>query len=316
MLKSWNGCADMAREITFTVTDEYDNQKLCAFLRGEAQISYALYATLRHIPGAVTRDGTPVRSIDRVHAGDRIHVVFPEEKSKLIPTPMPLSILYADEDLLVVEKSGYLAMHPSHGHQSDTLANGVTAYLQKRQISGTFHAVGRLDKGTSGVAVCALHTYAASRLSGQTRKTYLALVDREMEGSGTIDVPIYRPDPNKTLRACGSTGERAVTRYETIAAGGGKSLVRVMPETGRTHQIRVHMAYLGAPLTGDSLYGTPVPGLDRHLLHCAAVSMPHPVTQVQMRFTAPLPPEFAHAVQKCGITTIFLKALEINSNLW
>ena len=282
----------MARIITFTVPPEYDDKKLCAFLRGEAQISYALYATLRHIPAAVTRCGAAVRSIDRVHTGECIRVAFPAEQTKLLPTQMQLHILYEDEDLLVVNKSGYLAMHPSHGHQTDTLANGVTDYLQNSGSEGVFHAVGRLDKGTSGVTLCAKHTYAASRMNGQTQKTYLALVDRELSGSGTVDVPICRPDPDKTTRACAEFGERAVTHYTVLCAGGGKSLVRLTPETGRTHQIRVHMAYIGAPLTGDALYGTPVPGLGRHLLHCVYVRVQHPVTRSPLTFTAPLPPEF------------------------
>ena len=288
----------MAREIAFTVPETYDNKKLCAFLLREAQISSALYATLRQIPLAVTRGGETIRSADRVRAGDVIHIILPSEKTTLIPTPMELEILYEDADMLAVNKSGFLAMHPSHAHREDTLANGVTAYLQRGGIDGVFHAVGRLDKGTSGVAVCAKHAYAASRMNGRTQKTYLALVDRADCGSGTVDVPIYRPDPGKTTRACGKTGEEAVTHYETIASGGGKSLVRLTPETGRTHQIRVHMAYIGAPLTGDSLYGTSVPGLGRHLLHCAQVCLPHPVTRENVILRAPLPPEFLRAVRE------------------
>ena len=288
----------MARTITFTVPDAYDNKKLCAFLCREAQISSALYATLRQIPGAVTRAGETIRSADRVRAGDRICVILPTERTLLTPTPMPLEILYADTDVLAVNKSGYLAMHPSHAHRDDTLANGVTAYLRQQGIDGVFHAVGRLDKGTSGVAVCALHAYGASRMNGRAEKTYLALVDRADCGCGTVDVPIYRPDPGKTLRACGEKGERAVTHYQTLASGGGKSLVRLTPETGRTHQIRVHMAHIGAPLTGDSLYGTPVPELGRHLLHCAEVRLPHPVLCETLTIRAPLPPEFVRAVME------------------
>ena len=179
------------RIVTFVVGPVYDGKKLCAFLRGEAQISYALYATLRHIPDAVTRSGSPVRSIDRVHTGEMIRVAFPAEQTKLTPTPMDLHVLYEDGDLLVLNKSGFLAMHPSHGHQTDTLANGVTDYLRKSGFEGVFHAVGRLDKGTSGVTLCAKHAYAASRMNGQTEKTYLALVDRELSGTGTVDAGIY-----------------------------------------------------------------------------------------------------------------------------
>ena len=286
----------MARELEFVVPPAFHEKKLNAFLRGDALVSYALCATLRHTPGAVTRGGEPVRSIDRVFAGDVIRVRFPDERSKLTPTAMPLDVLYRDEDLLAVNKSGYLAMHPSHGHPDDTLANGVTYYLRSNGIEGDFHAVGRLDKGTSGVAICALHAYAASRMAGQGQKTYLALTHGTLHGEGTVDAPIFRPDPGKTTRCCDARGESAETDYRVLRTGGGYSLVLLRPKTGRTHQIRVHMASLGAPLVGDSLYGTAVPALGRHLLHCMRVDVPHPVTGERLRIDAPLPPEFADAV--------------------
>ena len=288
----------MPRLLSFTVPAAYNDQKLCAFLRGSAQISYALTATLRHTPGAVTRGGAPVRMIDRVHTGERITVQLPREETSLAATAIPLDVLYADDDLLVVNKSGYIAMHPSHAHPDDTLANAVTYYLKQQGSQGVFHAIGRLDKGTSGIAVCALHSFAASRMAHTAEKTYLALTDGVLSGSGTVDVPIFRPDPDKTLRACGETGERAVTHYTVLSSGGGKSLVRVHLDTGRTHQIRVHMAHIGAPLVGDSLYGTADPSLGRHLLHCESVRVVHPVTGAEMTFTAPLPPEFLRAVRE------------------
>lgn len=284
----------MPRTVTFTVSDAYAGKKLCAFLRGEAQISYALCATLRHIPGSVTRNGTPIRSIDRVAAADRITVAFPKEQTALVPTPMALDILYEDEDLLVLNKPGNIAMHPSHGHQNDTLANGVAHYFLSAGTDAVFHAVGRLDKGTSGVVICAKHSYAASRTAADIQKTYLAVTDGIPPQSGTVCAPIMRPDPGKTLRCVGEGGEYAVTHYRVLQTRGGRSLVEVHPETGRTHQIRVHMAHIGAPLTGDSLYGTEIPALGRHLLHCRTVQLTHPVTREVLTFTAPIPPEFLH----------------------
>lgn len=281
----------MSRTVRFIVSDAYNGKKLCAFLRGEAQISYALCATLRHTPGAVTRDDVPIRSIDRVSAGDEITVRFPSESSALIPTAMPLDILYEDADLLVLAKSGYIAIHPSHGHQDDTLANGVAHYFQASAQDAVFHAVGRLDKGTSGVVVCGKHAYAAARTAQDIRKTYLAVTEGVPPEHGTIDAPILRPDPDKTLRCIGVGGEPAVTHYRVLQSKNDRSLVEVKPETGRTHQIRVHMAHIGTPLVGDSLYGTDIPELRRHLLHCHSVTLTHPVTRERMTFTAPLPPE-------------------------
>ena len=260
-------------------------------MRGGVNMSYSLYATLRHTEGSVTRDGAVVRSIDRVNGGDVIRVVLPDIGCEIIPTPMELSVIYEDEDILVLNKSGYTAVHPSHGHREDTLANGVVHYLKSKGMNGAFRAVGRLDKGTSGVVVCALNTYSASRLTDCVEKTYIAIADAELTESGTVDVPIIRPDPDKTLRACDESGERAVTHYEVLATGNGKSLLRLRLETGRTHQIRVHMAHIGAPLTGDSLYGT-VTDCGRHMLHCYTVNLTHPVSGLKMTFTAPFPQEF------------------------
>lgn len=281
----------MSRTVCFTVPETYTGKKLCAFLRGEAQISYALYATLRHIPGAVTRGDVPIRSIDRVTAGDIITVRFPSETSALIPTAMALDILYEDDDLLVLNKSGYIAIHPSHGHQDDTLANGVAAYFQTTEQDAVFHAVGRLDKGTSGVVICGKHTYAAARTAMCIGKTYLAVTEGVPPESGTVDAPLVRPDPDKTLRCVAEDGERAVTHYRVLQSKENRCLVEVRPETGRTHQIRVHMAHIGTPLVGDSLYGAELPELRRHLLHCHTVSLLHPVTRECMTFTAPMPPE-------------------------
>ena len=297
----------MARTVTFTVPPEYDDKKLCAFLRGEAQISYALYATLRHISGSVTRGGVPVRSIDRVHTGDAIRVAFPAEQTKLLPTPMELRILYEDDDLLVLDKSGFLAMHPSHGHQTDTLANGVTDYLQKSGSEGAFHAVGRLDKGTSGVVLCAKHTYAASRMNGQTEKTYLALVEGAVAVGGTLENDLVH-DPtlpfcrmidfnhNRLTRAqCARLKPlHAVTQFKPLdhltAENEPRTLLEVTIRTGVTHQIRAQLALAGMHIVNDRLYGAfAVENQVGHCLHALAAAFAHPVTGTPTEIRTPYP---------------------------
>ena len=204
-------------------------------------------------------------------------------------------MIYEDEDLLVVNKSPYLAMHPTHNHQGDTLANAVASHLEKQGKYGTFHAVGRLDKGTSGISVCALNALAACKLSGKIKKEYIALVKGRLCGKGTVDVPIYRPDPMKTLRACSyeEGTEPAVTHWSVIENYENSTLIRLNLETGRTHQIRVHMAYTGHPLAGDKFYGDFLPEAGHQLLHCAKAEFLHPVTGEQMILSAPLPDEFS-----------------------
>ena len=171
----------LSRILEFSVPKEFDGKKLSAFIRGYAGLSYSLYATLRHTEGSVQRDGKLIRSIDRVFEGDVITVTLPDRETEIIPTPMELDIIYEDDDLLVLNKSGFTAVHPSHGHREDTLANGVVHYLLSKGRSAAFRAVGRLDKGTSGVVVCALNTYSASKLSGNVEKTYIAKLDKPFD---------------------------------------------------------------------------------------------------------------------------------------
>ncbi len=288
----------MSRTVEFIIPDGFGEKRLVAFLRGAAGFSYSLVCTLRHTANSMLRNGEPVRTIDRVNDGDKITVIIPDGKCGVEPVDYPLSIIYEDDDLLVIDKPADIAVHPSHGHQTDTLANGVAFYLQKRGHSGAFRCIGRLDKGTSGVIICALSTYSASLLTGSLDKTYLALCCGELYGSGTVDIPIYRPDPDKTLRACGESGERAVTHYEVLKSGNGMSLLRLKIETGRTHQIRVHLSHIGAPLVGDALYGTESDKATHHLLHCQSVELTHPVTKKKLCFTSPIPDDFMSVLRQ------------------
>ncbi|MBQ6020978.1 MAG: RluA family pseudouridine synthase [Clostridia bacterium] len=287
----------MRRTLQYVVPPEYDGRKVLQVLRGIAGLSSRMMITLKNTPGGITRGGELIRTIDRVRAGDVITLTLPNETSEIEPIPIPLDILYEDADLLVTDKPAGLAMHPTHNHQGDTLANGVAAYLAEKGESAVFRAVGRLDKCTSGVVICAKNAFAAAALGGKLRKTYLALPGGYFEGSGTIDKRIYRPDPMKTLRAVGREGEEAVTDWQSLRPGRVCSLVRVLPRTGRTHQIRVHFASLGAPLLGDEMYGGSREHISRAALHCEEVRLTHPVTGVEMQFSAPMPEDMRSVVR-------------------
>ena len=284
----------MKRKLEFDVPEEMDGAKLIHFLRSHVKMSYRLAMSLKQYPDGMMRNGEKIRTIDKVKAGEIIEINIPQEESSVEPMDIPIDVIYEDEDILLINKQAGLAMHPTHNHQGDTLANAVAFYLEEKGDTGAFRSIGRLDKDTSGIVLCALNPFAASRLSdelwaGEIKKTYYAVVQGEYAGEGTIDVPIYRPDPMKTLRAAGGTGDRAVTHWKCIKSGNGLSFLEINLETGRTHQIRVHFSHMGTPLVGDDMYGGDRFLINRHALHCGRLEFDHPVTGERMDIGAPFP---------------------------
>lgn len=280
------------RHIEFVIPAEYDGKKVLNYLRGEAKLSSRLVNSLKRAEDGITLCGRRVRTVDIIREGDILAVNIPDDRNIIEPIAYPLDIVYEDSDIMVVNKPAGLAMHPTHNHQGDTLANAVAAYFNSKNQSVAFRAVGRLDKGTSGLVLCALNKYAASCLSENFKKTYYAVAEGEYRGSGVINKPIYRPDPMKTLRAAGDEGDRAVTHWRSLWTDGCKSLLEISLETGRTHQIRVHFAYNGTPLCGDEMYGGKCDEIDRPALHCGKMTLTHPVTGEEMSFSAPFPEDF------------------------
>lgn len=287
----------LGRRLEFTVPKEYDGKKVIHLLRGFAGVSARTVGTLKRTPDGITLNGAHIRTIDRIKEGDVVAISLPEDGNLPEPADAEIDVIYEDSDILAVNKSPFMAMHPTHNHQGDTLANAVAGYLKREGKSATFRAVGRLDKGTSGIVICALNRYAAARIPKSVEKEYLAVVNGCFEGNGTIDVPIYRPDPMKTLRACGDEGETAVTHWQSLFTNGEYSLMKIRLETGRTHQIRVHFAHLGAPLVGDSMYGEDRFGIGHQLLHCARSEFAHPVTGGVMILRAKPPEDFVKFCQ-------------------
>ncbi len=285
------------RVITYTIPESYDGQKVYNFLRGYIHLSLRTVRTLKRIPGSIVLNGEDVKTIALAHAGDTLTLTLPEDESTSLPIDYPLDIIYEDEDLLIINKPAALAMHETHNHQGDTLANAVAGYLAKKGKTAAFRAVGRLDKGTSGIVVCALNAHTASRLSGRVKKQYLALSTGHFTEDGTIDKPIYRPDPMKTYRTADDRGDRAVTHYHVEECGDGYSLLRIDLETGRTHQIRVHFAYLGAPLYGDRMYGEAREDITHQALHCENITFTHPITGEAIFLKAEMPEEMSELLK-------------------
>lgn len=183
----------MPRTIEYTVTEEYDGRKVIHFLRGYCGVSSRLLRSIKFTADGMKLNGVKTRTVDRLKMGDKVSITIADDENAPEPLAAEIDIIYEDDDILVINKSPFMAMHPTHNHQGDTLANAVSAYLSQKGSCASFRAVGRLDKGTSGLVVCALNPFAAGKLSGKVTKEYSALVEGRVDKTGTVDVPIYRP---------------------------------------------------------------------------------------------------------------------------
>lgn len=286
------------RSIDYTVTEYFDGKKIFNFLRGYVKISVRLLRSLKTVEDGIMLNGKRARTIDIIHTGDKVTINIPDDSTMSIPIDYPLDIVYEDDDLLIINKPPMLPMHESHNHQGDTLANAVAGYLIKKDKPATFRAIGRLDKGTSGIVVCALNSHVAARLSGKIKKQYLALVTARYDEDGTINKPVYRPDPMKTFRTADDRGDYAVTHYHVEEKGDNYSLMRIDLETGRTHQIRVHFAYLGTPLYGDRMYGIEDDRICHQALHCENLTFIHPVTNEEITVKAEMPEDMKELLEE------------------
>lgn len=287
----------MGRKIEFKIPESYDGKKVISYLKGEEHISARLLRSLKQYENGITLNGKHIRSIDIIHTGDILAVDIPCPDGEIEPIEMPLDILYEDDDIIIINKNPFIACHPTHNHQGDTLANGIVHHLQSENKPTMFRAVGRLDKGTSGIVICALNKHSANVIPKTVEKEYCAVVGGKLEPTGTIDAPIYRPDPMKTLRAVGENGDRAVTHWTVIKQNDNMSFVSIKLETGRTHQIRVHFAHLGMPLIGDCMYGEEN-SIGHQMLHCRKTSFTHPVNGERITIEAPMPDDMQKIVNK------------------
>lgn len=265
--------------------------------------------------GNVLLNGRPGRKNDRLNPGDRVEVTVPEPKPVEIPaTPMELEIVYEDEDVAVINKPKGLVVHPAPGHTDDTLVNGLL-YAMGEELSGINGEirpgiVHRIDKDTSGLLAIAkndlAHAVLASQLKDHTMaRTYEAVVCGVMkEDSGTVDAPIGRhPTDRKKMCVTQRNSREAVTHWEVVARYRGYTHIRCRLETGRTHQIRVHMAYIGHPILGDTVYGHKKPELGQtsQCLHAGSLSFRHPRDGRPVLVFAPLPEYFQEVLRKLTV---------------
>ena len=297
--------------ILLRASEESKNQRLDAFLASSLDGLTRSQATRLIESGEVAVNGRAVSKSYKLAGGEDIAVTLPEpEPVEAVPQDIPLDVVYEDADVIVVNKPSGMVVHPAPGHPDGTLVNALLYHC-----AGTLSGIGgalrpgivhRIDRDTSGLIIAAkndaAHQYLSAQLADHTlARTYECIVVGALrEDRGTVDAPIARHPTDRTRMAVVAGGREAVTHWEVIARYPGYTHVRCRLETGRTHQIRVHMAYIGHPILGDTVYGAKkeVPGLTGQCLHAVGLRFLHPRTHEVVELSCPLPEEFTRMLQK------------------
>ena len=297
--------------IRLRASEESKNQRLDAFLASSLDGLTRSQATRLIESGEVAVNGRAVSKSYKLAGGEDIAVTLPEpEPVEAVPQDIPLDVVYEDADVIVVNKPSGMVVHPAPGHPDGTLVNALLYHC-----AGTLSGVGgtlrpgivhRIDRDTSGLIIAAkndaAHQYLSAQLADHTlARTYECIVVGKLrEDRGTVDAPIARHPTDRKRMAVVAGGREAVTHWEVIARYPGYTHVRCRLETGRTHQIRVHMAYIGHPILGDTVYGAKkeVPGLTGQCLHAVGLRFLHPRTHEIVELSCPLPDEFTRMLQK------------------
>lgn len=304
----------MQRILEYQITEAEQGFTVKQFLKAKGYSSQSMIQ-LKKRPECVLVNGGPVYMTYRLTPCDLLAIRIIEETSseKILPVQLPLDIIYEDEDLIIVNKPAGMPIHPSMNNYDNSVANALAWYYQQQGIPFVFRCINRLDRDTSGLTIIARHYVSAGMLSDMLtvkelpvpnldttgtyqkrkgiRRQYLAIVRGSVTpSSGTIAAPLSRKPGSVIERVTDfENGEPAVTHYQVIEEKNGHSLVSLELETGRTHQIRIHMKYLGFPLIGDYLYNPDMEYIGRQALHSYRLTFTHPITGKAMEFTAPLP---------------------------
>ena len=297
--------------IRLRASEESKNQRLDAFLASSLDGLTRSQATRLIESGEVAVNGRAVSKSYKLAGGEDVAVTLPEpEPVEVVPQDIPLDVVYEDADVIVVNKPSGMVVHPAPGHPDGTLVNALLYHC-----AGTLSGIGgalrpgivhRIDRDTSGLIIAAkndaAHQYLSAQLADHTlARTYECIVVGALrEDRGTVDAPIARHPTGRKRMAVVAGGREAVTHWEVIARYPGYTHVRCRLETGRTHQIRVHMAYIGHPILGDTVYGAKkeVPGLTGQCLHAVGLRFLHPRTHEVVELSCPLPDEFTRMLQK------------------
>ena len=295
----------MERLISYAIAGADTTLTVAQFLKKKGYSSANL-TDLKKIPDGVLFNGRPAYMIHPLSGGGTltIHIVESVSSERIPPMDIPLEIVYEDADLMVVNKPAGLPIHPSMGNYTHSLGNAVAGYFARQNCPFVFRCINRLDHNTSGLTIVAKHMVSGSILSTMVRqrrihREYLGIVrGRVTPPAGTITAPLGRRPGSLIERTIDfENGESAVTHYETLDFCNGHSLLKIHLETGRTHQIRIHLKYLGFPLIGDSLYNPDMEYITRQALHSSRLSFAHPITGEALAFHAPLPQDMRRVLE-------------------
>ena len=257
-------------EFRHVVTSEDDGMEVRQITRQYFDFSARLRNRIKR-EKLTMKNGEYAEGWHKVAEGDVISITLPDERSNFPPEDIPVEIVFEDDDLMVINKQPGIVVHPTKGHPAGTIANALSNYMEKTGDIFKIRFVNRLDRDTSGLLIVAKNAYCQNHITDQMRKgrihkRYIAIVRGELESeSGTIDLPIGRPDPEDVRRGVMDGGAPSVTHYEVIGHLRDHTLVELLLETGRTHQIRVHMSHIGHPVAGDTLFSVPVQNVRRDI---------------------------------------------------
>jgi 23S rRNA pseudouridine1911/1915/1917 synthase len=293
------------------IDETLDGKTLGQLLRLELRFSTKMIKYLKYRPDGMTVNGERKTVRYLLCRGDVLELATEDSEAspKIQAVELPLEILYEDDDLVIPVKPANMPTHPSHDHYDDTVANALAFRYKKSNTPFVFRPINRLDRNTSGLLLIARHKAAAGILTrsmqeGRIQKKYLAILDGEMPPTehGRIDACLHRTAASIIVReVCAPDtpdADPSITEYRVLAVKNGHTLVEAAPITGRTHQLRVHFAHLGYPITGDDLYGTLSDKIDRHALHARSLSFPLPSNDKVITLTAPLTDDFAKLLQE------------------
>lgn len=289
------------RQLKFTVPLEYEGVQLKGFLRSYCSVSARLLTKLKQWPNGICVNGVHCNVLKYLQAGDKVVLSLQKEVKMAQPAKLDFFVRYQDEDLLIVDKPAGMPMYPTPGHDCDSLANAAAYYFKEQGTPQSFHPIYRLDKNTSGLIILGKHAYSAAILAAKVEKEYFAVCEGILQGNGTINAPIDLLPGHSVQRTVLESGQPAVTHWRALGSGAGHTLVKCCLETGRTHQIRVHMAHIGHPLAGDDLYGGSLKLIPRQALHCGTIAFSHPVNHEWNSFTAPFPADYAELLKQMGM---------------
>lgn len=292
----------MQNKLVYDIGESQNGKKLISFLKGEINMSTRLSRKLVR-GGFVTINGKPAINSDILKLGDKLQIILETNETQDIePEDIPIEIVFEDQDLLVVNKPPFMVVHPTRSHQDGTLANGVMGYFKKTGQNCIVRLVNRLDRDTSGLVIIAKSQFAhmamAKRLeANEIDKYYITILEGKLEGSGTINLPIDRPNAESMKRVVMEEGQRAVTHYEVLSSNDKLSCVKVKLETGRTHQIRVHMTHIGHPILGDTLYGSESEYINRQALHAFMLKFKSIRDEKDMEIRAEVPEDMKKLIE-------------------